>query len=268
MLYFLILKKEFAPVTTEEVAAGLNLSLSEIEKEAACPNTWFNAYRAPQGTILINTRCDQVLRNKIIRIVAEHHEKNPLFPDGPDTGEIGGKLGLQGTTAGKIYLDKILEVMMQDQQLELFRGTWIIRGHKPIIDQQSQREIAWLEEEIKGYGEHKPVLAEIEERAALQRIPKHKIRTCLSWLASNGRIRFHKSEFIHTDILSNHQRLLVDYLKTRSNGAGIGEIKELMNVTRRLRAFILDILETEKVISIETGSETETRIFLNDTGRP
>jgi selenocysteine-specific elongation factor len=259
------LKKEFRPFTAEELADKLNLSLSEIISEPEKPDTGIVVYKPGQQTLLINDQFDVSFGNKTINIIAEHHKKNPLFAGGLEVGEIAGKLGLSGLANGKLYLDLLLKKLQATGKLDTTSNTWIIKSHKPNFDKKSLEEIEWLEKEILNYGENKPVLSELEEKGSNRNIPKHKIKSYLTYLTGNWKIQFFKSEFIHTDILKKYRELVLSRLAENENGIEIMAFKESLG-TKRLRAFLIQILEFEKLIRMETGS-VETRLFITDAGK-
>ncbi len=257
-----LLKKEFRPLTPEEICYGLSMGQEELSKVISEPDSGMKAFSDEQFTVLINSHCHDSYKSKTVKILKDHHLKNPLFTEGLGSIELAGKLGLSKITNGKPYLKFMLDEMLADGTIEVAGGTYIISGHKPDFDKQSLAEIAWLEKEILGFGDSKPVLAEIEEKAIIQRIQKHKIKTYLTWLAVNGKIRFSKSEFIHTDILYYCRDKLVRYLKGKPDGIVINECKEVISGTKKFRALIIEILDNDKVIKVVPGAEESTRILL------
>lgn len=264
-IIFAALKKELRPFTIEELADKLNLGLGEIIAETEKTDTGIVLYKSGQHTLLIHDQFDWSFGNKTINIIAEHHKKNPLLATGFEIGEIAGKLGLSGLSIGKFYLELLLNKLQLAGELDRVNNTWIIKGHKPNYDKKSQEEIEWLEKEILNYGENKPVLSEIEEKAANRNIPKHKIKSYLTFLAGNGKIQFFKSEFIHSDILQKYRELVLSRLAENENGIEIMAFKESLG-TKRLRALLIQIFESEKFLRMETGG-VETRLFITDAGK-
>jgi selenocysteine-specific elongation factor len=260
------LKKEFRPFTAEELANKLNLRLSEIIAETEKPDAGIVVYKSGQQTLLINDQFEFSFANKILKCIAEHHKKNPLLATGLEVGEIAGKLGLSGLTNGKLYLELLLKKLETAGELDVVSNTWIIKGHKPNFDKKSLDEIAWLEKEILNFGENKPVLSELEEKASNRNIPKHKIKSYLTYLAGNGRIQFFGSDIIHCDILNKYRKHVLIRLSENENGVAIMEFKESLG-TKKLRALLIQILESEKLIRMETGSDVETRLFITNEGR-
>jgi selenocysteine-specific elongation factor len=260
------LKKEFRPFTSAEIAEKLNLKTEEIAAEIENSEPDFKFYKSGVASILVSGQYDNSFRDKILKILAEHHTKNPLSAEGLELTELAGKLGLNKTTTGKSYLDLLLKQLHAEKMLDRNGNTWIINGHKPNFDKNSLEEIDWLEKEILNYGENKPVLAEIETKAANRNIPMHKIKSYLTYLAGNGKIQFFKSEFIHTDILKKYRELVLSRLAENENGVEIMTFKESLG-TKRLRALLIQILESERLIRMEAGAGIETSLFITDAGK-
>lgn len=256
------LKKAFRPFTPEELAAHLNLKPEELVEEIRNPGTGFVVYSSEKETILVNEHCDASYRIRILKAITDHHRKNPLFSEGLDAMAILGKLGLSKTANGKVCLHYILRSMQAENKLDLHQQTWIIKGHTPSFDKKSMEEIAWLEQEILQCGDNKPVLAEIEEKAASRRIPKHMVKTYLLWLSGQERIRFCKADFIHTDILNQYRAILLGHLAGKPEGMEIDEFKEVITGTKRFRALLIDFLEAENSLRLVAGDGVATRLFV------
>lgn len=260
------LKKEFRPFTSLEIAEKLSLKTEEISAEIQNPDADFKLYRSDAVAILVSGQYDNLFREKILKILPEHHAKNPLSAEGLELTELTGKLALNKINTGKIYLDLLLKQLQAENRLDCLNNTWIIKGHKPNFDKKSLEEIAWLEQEILNFGENKPVIPEIEDKAANRNIPKQKFKSYLTFLAGNGKIQFFGSDIIHSTILNKYRGLVLNRLAENENGVAIMEFKDTLG-TKRLRALLIQILESEKLIWMETGAGVETTLFITDAGK-
>ena len=262
-IIYIELKKEFKPFTPEEIAVKLNITLEELKAEILKEAANFVFYHTEELDILIDSSYDKVFRNKIIQILSEHHSKFQLFPNGLETNELLGKLGLTKIKTGRIYLDLLLIDMKKNQQIDKYQQTWILYNHKPIIEKQTLNEINWLENEILKYDTEKPVFSEIEEKAINNKIPKNKIKIYLTYLASIEKIKFFQNDFIHLSIFNKYRLKLLQQISDNEEiGLEINEFKELIGGTKRFRALLVDILESEKMIIIQRGAGVETTKFL------
>lgn len=261
------LRKEMRPFTPDEVADKLHISVDEVKTMIGSGNRKFSVFDSSIGQILIDNSHNQAFEGKVLRIVSDFHTKNPILPNGIDLNEIIGKLGLSKHKAGKDYLEVMLEQLVRDGQLDKHTNTYILKGHRPKINQQTQSEIDWLEGEILKYEMEKPVLSEIEERAADSKIQKSKLKLYLSYLAGEGRIQFYQTDFLHTSAIGKVKTLLLSKLSNSDNGIDIPEFKALVGGTKRFRALLTDILVAQKLISLRKVTETETIIIITPNGR-
>jgi selenocysteine-specific elongation factor len=260
------LKKEFRPFSSAEIAEKLNLKTEEIAAEIENQDAGFKLYKSDVVSILVSNQYDNSFREKILKILTEHHTKNPLSAEGLELTELAGKLALNKINTGKTYLDLLLKQLQAENRLDSLSITWIIKGHKPNFDKKSLEEITWLEQEILNYGENKPVLSELEEKGSNRNIPKHKMKSYLTFLAGNGRIQFFGSDIIHSIILNKYRGLVLNRLAENENGVAIMEFKDTLG-TKRLRALLIQIFEAEKLIRMVSGVGLETTLFITYAGK-
>lgn len=261
------LKKEPRPFLPEEIAHRLSVGADELREEILMGNPYFRLYRSAEQDIYIDDLHDKSYSHRIIKIIKDYHSKNPVLATGLDTREIGGKLGLMAHKAGKPYLELLLAGMRDDGLVEEVQGTWIVKAHKPRLDQKTMDEINRLENEILSYGDEKPVLSEIEQRAEENRIPKAKVKQYLSYLASEGKIVFHHNDFIHNVVTDRIRPLLLKKLYDSDGAIPYSEYKELVGGTKRFRSLLLDIFEAEKIVTLQKGTETDSKLLLTQHGK-
>lgn len=261
------LKKDPRPFFPDEIAHRLSVGADELREEVLKVNPNFRMYHSAEQDIYIDTLHDKSFSHRIIKILKDYHLKNPILATGLDAKEIGGKLGLMAHKAGKPYLELLLAGMRDDGLMDEVQGTWIIKGHEPRQDQKTMDEIGWLENEILRYGDEKPVLSEIEQRAEENRISKAKIKQYLSFLAGEGKIVFHHNDFIHSTVVSKYRPLLLKKLYDNDGAIPYSEYKEVVGGTKRFRALLLDIFESEKILSLQKGNETDSKLMLTQHGK-
>ncbi|HNS29382.1 MAG TPA: selenocysteine-specific translation elongation factor [Tenuifilaceae bacterium] len=261
------LKKEPRPFLPEEIAHRLSVGADELREEILMGNPYFRLYRSAEQDIYIDDLHDKSYSHRIIKIIKDYHSKNPVLATGLDTREIGGKLGLMAHKAGKPYLELLLAGMRDDGLVEEVQGTWIVKAHKPRLDQKTMDDINRLENEILSYGDEKPVLSEIEQRAEENRIPKAKVKQYLSYLASEGKIVFHHNDFIHSVVIGSFRPLLLKKLCDSDGAISYSEYKELVGGTKRFRSLLLDIFEAEKIVTLQKGTETDSKLILTQHGK-
>jgi len=261
------LRKELRPFTPDEIADRLHIDIDDLKDIMAKKPSGFIVLKSADTDILIHTDHHKTFKKKVVVTLSDFHEKNPILPTGMDANELFGKLGLVKCKVGKAFAEQLLESMVQQEQLDKLGSSYIIRGYRPKINQQTQNEIEWLENEILSYDMEKPVLSEIEERAVDNRIQKGRLKLYLSYLAGEGKIQFYQSDFLHTRDINRVKPTLLSKLVSAHNGIDIPEFKELVGGTKRFRALLTDILVAQKLISLKKEGDTETKILVTPNGR-
>lgn len=261
------LKKEFRPFSSQEIADKLNMKLNELTSSLDAVDLSFRRYQSGDSEVFIDSNYDISFRVKIEKILREHHSKNPLQPGGLDTSEITGKLGFGKLKQCKTYIELLLKDMKSAKVLDLHRNSWIIMDYKATMDKLTLEDIQWLENLILSCEDEKPVLADIEEQCTQKKIPLHKLKTYLGFLADEDKIRYYQNDFLHTKILRKFRTKLLAELVKSQDGIDILRYKDILGGTKRFRALVGDLLEVEKCIIIQRGADVETRIFITETGK-
>jgi selenocysteine-specific elongation factor len=262
------LKKEFKPFGIEEISNKLNIPVDEIKNEINKGRCNFGVYKSTECVILISTGNDNSFQEKLLNILKEHHEKNKIFPNGLDVNEITGKIGFSKLKTEKLYIELLLQKMLSANLVEKYKNTWIIAGHKPILDNQTKKEIDWLENEIRRYETEKPVITEIEEKAVNNKIQKNKLKMYLSYLASIDKIQLFQNDFVHSSIINKFRVDLLKKLSVKNEGLDFNEFKEIIGGTKKFRALLTDMFENEKIITVQRGAGVDTtKFFITQTGK-
>jgi len=261
------LKKEPKPFLLTEVAELLNFSKKELQNELEKQWPHIVYYKNEAGEILIETSYNKLFEVRLLKILKEHHAKNKLFDAGLDINELSGKLNLTKVKQGKLYLEILLQELKGKDMLDTYKNTWIIKGHKALLDKQSQEDKLFVEKLILDYADEKPALADIEAKAAENRINASKLRTYMSLLAQEGKIRYYQNDFVHTDIINKYRQILLKKLAANENGIEHPEFKEMMGGTKKFRALLSDIFTEEKIIVINIISDAETRYCITEAGK-
>jgi selenocysteine-specific elongation factor len=260
------LKKEFRPFSLDEVAERLNIKVARLREDIEKEVKGFLVYRASDSEILIDKNYDEAYKIKVIKILEDYHREFPLLADGYEANEIVGKMGFSKMKTGKSYLNMILQEIESTGQIEKYKNTWIIKGHKPLLDAKTKEELDWLEKEILNYGIVKPVLMEIEEKAIALKIQKNKLKMYLTNLSREGKIMFWQNEFIHTDIVNKYRTILLQELIKKEGSIDINEFKTNINATKRFVAVLVGMYETEKIITMQ-GLDIAQKIVITELGR-
>ncbi|MDD3686727.1 MAG: selenocysteine-specific translation elongation factor [Bacteroidales bacterium] len=158
----LIIEKEPRPFSIIEISEMSDVSAEKITELVNQNPVGIRFY---QPDILIHQRFDIKFEEKILSALQEYHSKNFLFDTGAETAELSGKIGPAKNQIIKDFTIGLLKRLEKEAKVENLQNTWIIKGHKAVIDSKIQAEIDWLEKEFYACADEKPALNEIEEKA-------------------------------------------------------------------------------------------------------
>ncbi len=263
----MLLNREFRPFLIDELVLKLNSTRNNISSELSNHHEDIIIYENAGYQICISKKCEQVYKHKILKSLQEFHEQNFLLSKGLEAIELLGKLGLFKYKAGKAYLELLLSKLREEKAIERFENTWIISGYKPTFDEKTLKQIALIEEIILSFGDEMPAMSVIEEKAAGRGLTKQKLKQLFSYLQTTGKLKYLKDDFVHTDIAGKYKQILLKALSDKPQGINISEYKEIIPCTKRMRAFLGELFETEKLIHFRYGENIETRIEISQQGK-
>lgn len=263
----MLLIREFRPYMIDEIALKINTTREAIVSELAHKHEDIFVYENNGNHICISEKCEYTYKDKVLKSLHDFHEQNSLMSKGLDNNELMGKLGLSKYRSGKIYLESLLSKMKEEHVIERFENTWIITGYKPSFDDKTLKQIAFTEEIILSFGDEMPSVSVIEEKTAENGLSIQKLKQLLSYLQSTGKIKYLKEDFVHVEIAEKYRSILLNELKEKPDGIGITEYKSFVPCTKRMRAFLGEIFESEKLIQFHYGQNIETRIEITQQGK-
>lgn len=252
------IKKEIRPFTIEQIAEKLNLKSEHIIHQIKNhPSDLILSY----NNILVFKEYDDIFQNKIVTILTANFKENTLSNLGLTSIEILGKLNLLKIICGKDYIENLLLKMKSGLLIEYQNNTWVIEGSNKTIDTKTIEEINWIENEFLAYDVQKPALSEIEERAAIKKITKDKLKKYLHFLTGQNKLILFKNDYIHFEIAKKYKSILINELNSKENGLEISEFRQLTGVSKRLAPILISLYESQKIIVTQV-SGIKVQIFL------
>lgn len=243
------LKKENKPIAVGEISNKIKKPVADILKE--CENDSSNIikiYKSSDKEILIINSTDTDYYNKVVEIIKQWHEKNPLLDEGVDTMAFAGKLGLTSQT-GKFYLEELINKLHNDGTIRKVGNTWALKNHSITIDLKMSEQLDWLEDNVKSYGKELPLNSEIESRAKAKNISKDKLKMMLKYLAKTNKLYFHEGDYLHSNIVDPGRNVLLKELNTKERGINEKEFRILLNCTKKVCQTLLGIYLNEGFVS-------------------
>ncbi len=257
------LKKEKAPVFAEFIAEKLSLSEEEIMNDCQKNNNGsVHVSSSHTKHILLNQETHQDYYNKVIETIKEWHKKNPILEEGLDAKEFHGKFGFTKNEAGKLYLEILMQQILNDGLIKKVGNTYAIVDHIVKLDPKTKEQLIWLEKVVKEVGLDVPDNRKIEELALYEKIKKDKLKMMLKYLARQKKLVFHQGEYIHTTIIDKSRKTLLMALNGRERGMNEKEIRLLLDCTKKFVKLIIGIFVEEGVVYQKTFY-----IMMADKGR-
>jgi selenocysteine-specific elongation factor len=257
------LKKENTPVFAGFIAEKLNKSDKEIIDE--CENNNDGSvirFNYSAKTILISNSINDEYHKKVITILEQQHQKNPILEEGFDTKELYGKFGFTKNEAGKGYVDMLMEQMLKEGLIKKVGNSFALSGHTVEIDPKTQEQLVWLENILKETGIELPDFEKIEDMALSKKIKKERLKMLLKYLARQDKLVFYQGDYLHKTVVDKCRTILLADLKDKERGINEKEFRLLLNSSKKFIQVILAILIEEGTVYKKTFY-----IHLTDKGK-
>jgi selenocysteine-specific elongation factor len=260
------LKKSARPFLLSAIAEKVHMKTEDLRLVISAGVSGFDAFDTEEGFFLFDQGFSHSAEEMLLKVLDDYHREFPVFADGMDANEIAGKLGFTKSKQDRAFVLSFLNSMVNRTLLERSKNTWIRRGHRAVVTEAAAQAIQWLEQIIRDYDVQKPVITEIEEQAAIQRITKHDLKMYISYLVKTGKVVYYQSDFLHSEVVKKYRPVLLHLLGDKNDGLEINAFKEKINASKKLIAVLVGIYETEKIVTT-TGTGIDTKIFLTLNGK-
>ncbi|MFU8843138.1 MAG: selenocysteine-specific translation elongation factor [Bacteroidales bacterium] len=247
------LKKANTPVFASRIAAILSKTPEEIMEACAAENQKsVKVFHGSEASVLITAEHHQTYRDAILDEITRWHHANPILEEGLSKEFFVGKFNFGKNEAGKFYLDWLIRYLFIEGNLMKAGNSYALPGHVVKIDTRTEEQLHWLEQTIQNIGLEKPVPAEIEEMAHLQRINKERLKMLLKYLGKEDKLVFYDGDYIHRSVVDRCRSLLLRKIAFKADGINEKEFRELINGTRKLTQMLLGIFIQEGLVEKKT----------------
>ncbi len=184
----------------------------------------------------------QAERERMVKMVREFHQKNPLLPGMPRQELRGG--------APVFVLDALLaETKEIVADGELVRS----RGHKMVLKEDEEQARAKIEQAFEGAGLAVPAMAEVIARCGVEAV---RARSLLQILQREKRlVRISEELVFHQTAIGQLRELLGRHKGERFR---VPEFKEWTGISRKYAIPLLEFLDRERI----TRREGDERVVL------
>ncbi|MDD5507093.1 MAG: selenocysteine-specific translation elongation factor [Bacteroidales bacterium] len=255
------MRKESGPVFPETIATRLNLSPDDVLNHLnEVLSSEVRQYNPGGNSILIMNSLDESIRQKVLSVLRQWHEANPLLESGLDTKGLAGKLSFQSTVQ-KHYLEALLDSMQKEGSIRKSGSAWLLGDFQVTIDKKMQESLDWLDKTTEQFGVQRSVATEIEQlvtAAQARGISKQRLTMMLMYLAREGVLHFYDNDYIHRSVADHCRNLLLADLKHKEAGINEKEFRLLIDGTKRIVQVLIGIFTEE-------GSITKQSFYLRIT---
>lgn len=247
------LRKENAPVYPEKIAHKLGIPLEVLVKECEENGEGVIFIFTVEGKkILVSKDLHSNYYNTVIEFLKDYHQRNSILEEGVETNAFYGKFGFGANESGKLYLEALMELILNEGIIKKVGNTWALIDHEVKIDPKTRDQLKWVEKFILNVGMDKPVEKDIATAALDQKISKDRLKMFLKYLGKKNTLTFHEGEFLHTAILDKCRNLLLNDLKNKDRGINEKDFRLLIDGTKKMVQFVLPIFIAEEIVTKET----------------
>ncbi|MCP4178593.1 MAG: selenocysteine-specific translation elongation factor [bacterium] len=241
-------KKNQGLIDFNELSENLNLSFKEL-KDYVNSNTLSSI-----KTIVINEEEIILTENKyynsklknIINIIKKYHRLNPLKENGITSEELLNELNISKYSAGKDYLIYLLNQHKTDSKIKYINGSWTLYDHKVSISENFKKNIEFIESYFKTSEMTAPIIYQLEEKCSDKKISLTELKQILAHLCSTKKIYRIEDTYIHSEIVDKCRDILINYLKTNTEGITVAGFRDIINGNRKICLLLLAIFDREK----------------------
>ncbi len=241
-------RKRISPITGDELTTLLNCSESEIEKALAgdLPKD-IVLLSTPNAINLIERKRYDKLRLRIIRYLNTYHKRNPLDEGGRAFEELMGIFGVHRDSTAEAVMQLILEQLESQGELKRIGHTWALKSHDVKLTPRDIEHIDFVEKFLLDSQMHTPLWSELVPAALNEGIDELKLKQIMQLLVFKRKAYNLDGNFIHTTIVDNCRRILLEYLTEHEEGATVATFRDLTGGNRKINLLLINKFDREGI---------------------
>ncbi len=241
-------RKRLSPVTGDELATLLNRTGSEIEKALAgdLPDDII-LLSTPTNVYLLERKKYDKLRLRILRYLNTYHKRNPLDEGGRPFEELMGIFGVHRNTTAEAVMQLVLEQLEAENELKRVGHTWALKSHDVKLSPRDIEQIDFIENYMHGSGMHTPLWSEMVPAALDKGIDELKLKQIMQLLVFRNKAYNLDGNFIHTSIVDDSRRILLEHLVEHEEGATVATFRDLIDGNRKICLLMINKFDREGI---------------------
>ncbi len=246
-LLALSLLKLDCPVKVDQLRdeASIQSNPSEFSQEELLAE---GIHYFPDLDMLVHRVYLEKLEQKVLAILAEHHQKFYLLASGLTASALSGKLGIRAKTPADQLFPHLLKLIPSIRE---HQGQWMLANFTVKLSAKDREDLEWMDEQYAHYAWNKPVEEDLDQAATQRNIAKEKRKMYCQYLVNEGRLYAYDQGFLHASVVKQAKERVVEELIRRGKGMNEGDFRTLLGATRKIVPPLLSILQKEVVINQE-----------------
>jgi hypothetical protein len=241
-------KKYVRGKSVADIAEALNCAPNEVlEAIRGCAAGEIAVYGGAEGYLIAAGHRTQMV-DAILKILALHHEKNPLDKNGKTREELLGAVGAAAGDGGDGFMTLLLQELVRNGKLAKVNHTYALAGRSVVLSGEERERAAVVEALVKEYGMQAPIMAELEKKAGQRRIDPKALRAILKYLTEAKVLYGMEGTFLHQGIVDGCRGKLLHALAGKAEGLTVAAFRDLVQGNRKLCLLLLAIYEREGVV--------------------
>ncbi|MFH1829909.1 MAG: selenocysteine-specific translation elongation factor [Pseudomonadota bacterium] len=238
-------RKEYGAISSEEIAISLNLPHEKIIKEISNMSDDVVVYPADEQAILILKEENDRLEKKLLKNLESYHKRNPLEVGGRTDQELIGILSLCNKGSEYEYLQRLCAKLAQEKKIKKVENTWAMFDHKVIVDPNFEKDIAAVEKMLLDYKMQTPLMSEMLPKANKLGLAEKEFKHVLHYLIGKKRVCLIESNYIHTSVVNDCRKKLLEHLAGNPTGITVAEFRDLVGGNRKICLLLLGKYDSE-----------------------
>ncbi|MBT8380119.1 MAG: selenocysteine-specific translation elongation factor [Ignavibacteria bacterium] len=209
----------------------------------------------PDDISLINTKTETylILSSEKKKIAAEilgsvenFHKQNAMLEKGRTADELSGVVNKYLNDSTEIILKSILSELVTEQKLKQIENTWSLYNHSAKLDDKLEKQVGFIEKYFKNSNMHVPLHAKLVLQAKTKGIDEKRLNQIIKLLTSENKLIKVESTYIHSSIVRNCRKKLLNYFDNHSDGITVAAFRDLIKGNRKICLLLLNLFDSEE----------------------
>jgi selenocysteine-specific elongation factor len=240
-------RKAIYPLSVAQIADNLHESLEKIEEtiSAGLPKDIAILVNPTQKYLMQKERRHKIL-DSVIKTLKKHHAENPLDEEGKTSKELFGLFGSKRNSDSDNAIAIILDEIAAKGQIKKVGKTWSMSNHKIVITHQLQKAIDYINRELSSARAEFAFTDDWLDDCLDLGISENDYKKIMQSCKKEGKLLNFRQQFIGKALVDRVMKLLIVFYKNNPEGGiSLGEVRDQLNGTRKVVAFILEYFDIE-----------------------